>query len=222
MSDPTVHIRTADARDHELLASLGAQTFRDTFAPDNTPEDMSAYLAQAFSPDRQAAELAEPGTTFLIAEAGGDTVGYARLKLGPAPDCIQGIRPVEIARFYAATPWIGRGVGAALMHGCLERAGGFGCDVIWLDVWERNLRAIGFYRRWGFVEVGTQAFVLGHDVQNDLLMQHRLSSTSVGAPHDTRRQADEGRAGRNCCLPRRVAPGRPAHSGRWAGARGEG
>jgi diamine N-acetyltransferase len=206
LSDPSVRIRTADARDHELLASLGARTFREAFAADNTPEDMSAYLAQAFSPDRQAAELADPGTTFLIAEAEGDPVGYARLKLGPAPDCIQGRRPVEIARFYAVTPWIGRGVGAALMQACLERAGRFGCDVIWLDVWERNLRAIGFYRRWGFVEVGTQAFVLGHDVQNDLLMQRRLPSTSVDAPHDARRQAEEGARGTELRFAATVGP----------------
>ncbi len=175
---------------------------------------MSAYLAQAFSPDRQAAELAEPGTTFLIAEAGGDTVGYARLKLGPAPDCIQGFRPVEIARFYAVTTWIGRGVGAALMQACLEQAGRLGCDVIWLDVWERNLRAIGFYRRWGFVEVGTQAFVLGHDVQNDLLMQNRLSSTSVDAPRDARRQADEGARGTELRFAATGGPGPSAHSRR--------
>jgi GNAT superfamily N-acetyltransferase len=187
LSDPSVHIRTAYPQDHELLASLGAQTFREAFAADNTPEDMSDYLAKAFGPDRQAAELADPRTTFLIAEAEGETVGYARLKVGPAPDCIQGLHPVEIARFYAVTPWIGRGVGAALMQACLEQAGRLGCDVIWLDVWERNVRAIGFYRRWGFVEVGTQPFVLGHDVQNDLLMQNRLSSASVDLPDDAGR-----------------------------------
>jgi GNAT superfamily N-acetyltransferase len=195
LSDPSLQVRTADARDHDLLARLGAQTFREAFAPDNTPEDMSNYLAKAFGPDRQAAELADPGTTFLIAEAEGDAVGYARLKLGPAPDCILGIRPVEIARLYAVTAWVGRGVGAALMQACLEQAGRLGCDVIWLDVWERNLRAIDFYRRWGFVEVGTQPFVLGHDVQNDLLMQNRLSSASVDSPDDAGRQVDHGTRG---------------------------
>ena len=187
MSKPSIRIRTAILQDQELLASLGAQTFREAFAPDNTPEDMSAYLAQAFGPDRQAAELADPGTTFLIAESEGDAVGYARLKLGTAPDCILAIHPVEIARLYAVAAWVGRGVGAALMHSCLEQAGRLGCDVIWLDVWERNLRAIDFYRRWGFVEVGTQPFVLGHDVQNDLLMQNRLSSASVDSPDDAGR-----------------------------------
>ena len=192
MPDPLLHIRTADARDHDLLARLGARTFRETFASDNTPEDMSDYLAKAFGPDRQAAELADPGTTFLIAESTGETVGYARLKLGPAPDCIQGLHPVEIARLYSAAAWIGRGVGAALMRACLERAGRLMCDVVWLDVWEKNPRAIAFYRRWGFVEVGTQDFVLGTDVQHDLLMQKRVDPEAVGPSRPPSPQADDG------------------------------
>ena len=49
-----------------------------------------------------------------------------------------------------------------------------GCDVVWLDVWEKNLRAIAFYRKWGFIEVGEQTFQLGDDLQQDLLMARAL------------------------------------------------
>jgi len=182
LSEPSIRIRTATLQDNELLASLGAQTFRLTFAPDNTAEDMAAYLASAFGPRQQAAELADSGTTFLIAESRHETVGYARLRLGPAPECISGEHPIEIARLYAVTPWIGRGVGAGLMRVCLEHARERGADVVWLDVWERNLRAIAFYRRWGFNQVGTQAFVLGNDTQNDLLMERRVTSDPVLSP----------------------------------------
>ena len=170
MTHPPIRLRRADDQDTALLAELGARTFQDTFGPDNTPEDMAAYLASAFGPRQQAAELADPGTVFLIAEAYGETIGYARTKQGPAPECIAGGRPIEIIRLYATLDWIGRGVGAALMHGCLAQAQQRGCDVVWLDVWERNTRAIAFYRQWGFADVGTQPFVLGTDVQHDLLM----------------------------------------------------
>ncbi len=170
MSAPSIHIRTARASDNHLLAGIGAQTFREAFGPNNTPEDMAAYLARSFGPEKQAAELADPGTTFLIAEIQKEAVGYARLREGTAPDCICGARPVEIVRFYSVAAWIGCGVGAALMESCLKLARQRGFDVVWLDVWERNAPAISFYRRWGFVEVGAQAFLLGADVQRDLLM----------------------------------------------------
>jgi diamine N-acetyltransferase len=48
--------------------------------------------------------------------------------------------------------------------------------MLWLDVWERNPRGIAFYRKWGFVEVGRQAFMLGEDLQNDLMTARYLNS----------------------------------------------
>lgn len=164
-------IRRAGAADNDLLAALGAETFADAFGADNTPADMAAYLQGAFSPAIQAAELADPASLFLLAEIEGEPVGYARLRRGPAPTAVSGERPIEIVRLYARRAWIGLGVGAALMRACLRQAEQARCDTIWLDVWERNPRARAFYARWGFVEVGTQTFVLGRDVQNDLLLQ---------------------------------------------------
>ena len=43
-------IRRGEIQDAELLAELGARTFSETFAVDNTPENMAAYLAAAFTP----------------------------------------------------------------------------------------------------------------------------------------------------------------------------
>lgn len=168
LSDCAVRLATAD--DALLLARMGARTFRDTFGADNTAEDMAAYLARSFSPEIQAAELADAATDFLIAFAGDEPAGYAKVRAGSAPACVRGTSPLEICRLYADTPWIGRGVGGTLMQACLGHAASLGCDVIWLDVWERNPRAIGFYERWGFAVVGEQDFVLGDDVQRDLLM----------------------------------------------------
>jgi GNAT superfamily N-acetyltransferase len=140
-------VRTASSGDAALIAGLGARTFRDTFAADNTEADMTAYLAGAFS-----VEI------------------HARVREGAAPACVGGTRPLEIVRFYADAPWIGAGVGAALMAACLDRAPAAQCDVVWLDVWERNPRAVAFYKKWGFAVVGKQEFVLGDDIQHDLLM----------------------------------------------------
>ncbi|CAG0934957.1 phosphinothricin acetyltransferase [Thermoflexales bacterium] len=170
-----VHIRVATPSDNALLAELGARTYFDTFARDNTPEDMADYLAASFGPQKQADELADPLTTFLIAEIDHAAAGYARLRLSPPPAAITGRHPLEIARFYSDKAWIGRGVGAALMSACLDCAARHSCDTIWLDVWERNARAIAFYQKWGFAVVGTQTFQMGRDLQNDLLMQRPVT-----------------------------------------------
>ena len=175
MTDKAITIRTGTSTDNVLLAEMGARTFYDTFAKDNTPADIAAYLAASFSPAKQADELADPANTFLIAEIEGIPVGYVRLHLSPPSSAITGIQPIEIVRFYSDQQWIGHGVGAALMSACLGFAIQKGCDTIWLDVWEHNPRAISFYRKWGFTVVGSQTFQLGSDLQNDLLMLRKVA-----------------------------------------------
>jgi ribosomal protein S18 acetylase RimI-like enzyme len=73
-------------------------------------------------------------------------------------------------RIYIEEEIIGKGYGSALMDFCLEEAKKNGYRTIWLGVWEKNLRAIRFYRMWRFTKVGTKEFVLGSDLQNDHIM----------------------------------------------------
>jgi ribosomal protein S18 acetylase RimI-like enzyme len=170
MQQPDIRIRAADLSDAMLLAEIGRRTFRDTFGPANSPEDMEKYLAHSFGEVIQTSELKDPDNSFLVAEISGDPVGYVRLRAGAAPSVVSGSHPMEIVRFYSVKDWIGRGVGPRLMQASLELATHTGHDVLWLDVWERNDRAIAFYKKWRFEVVGNQPFVLGDDLQNDLLM----------------------------------------------------
>ena len=167
---PTV-IRRASVDDAALLASLAATAFRDTFAADNTPEDMAQYMAGAFGEDIQRAELADARNVVFIAERDGEPAGYVMLRDGAAPACVASANASEIARLYSSKRFIGAGVGAALMQASIEHAAEAGKDTLWLGVWERNARAIAFYERWGFRDVGTQAFQLGSDLQTDRVMR---------------------------------------------------
>ena len=153
---------------------MGASTFAHTFGPDNTPENMAAYLAASFSPALQAKEITNPNTTLLIAEIDGIAAGYAKLELSAPPSCITGPNPVELSRLYVLREFIGSGVGAALMESCINEAKRVGNATMWLGVWERNERAQGFYKRCGFKEVGEHSFLLGSDTQRDLIMQRGI------------------------------------------------
>jgi len=177
-----IEVLYANQEDRLLLSEMGAETFAKAFAPRNTPEDMSLYLERSFSPTIQAAELADPDTVFLVAEVGDESVGYARLREGSAPSQIRASHPIEIVRFYARPQWIGRHVGTALMEASLSESRARGCDVVWLDVWEENEKAIAFYKKWGFAEFGTQPFRLGNSIQSDLLMARPVPIIANGEP----------------------------------------
>jgi len=159
------------------LASFGRQAFYDTFAADNTPEDMAAYLDESFGEAQQLAELQDPNTVFLLAQMQQEVVGSAKLRFGSELGLAPGKSAdsqLEISRLYVRQDWIGTGLGAALMRRIMEEARAKGCRSIVLGVWERNERAIAFYQRFGFKKIGNMEFKLGQDIQNDLILRKGL------------------------------------------------
>ena len=170
----TVAIRPAGAPDAPWLAALAERMFRETYSAYNTPDDMERYVASHFGPALQQAELRDPRMITLVAEDDGRAAGYAQLARGAAPAAVTGPAPLELVRFYVDRPWHGRGVAQTLMDAAIGAARAADARTLWLGVWERNERAIAFYRKSGFVDVGTQIFVLGADHQRDLVLARPL------------------------------------------------
>ncbi len=157
------------------LAELGARTFRDTFAADNTPENMALYLASSYGTDVQSAEIREPRSSPPSSpKSKGGSPALRSSGRPPPPECVDGARPIELWRFYVDRAWQGQGVAQSLMAATLAAAAARGADAIWLAVWERNTRAQAFYRKCGYVDRGAKAFMLGNDPQTDRVMARAL------------------------------------------------
>jgi ribosomal protein S18 acetylase RimI-like enzyme len=169
-----VVVRRATTADAALLADLAARTFYDTFADSNTPEDMERFLSSTYSEEIQRKEIEDPSLTTLLVESDGAPAGFAQIKAGKTPACVKGSSPIEIKRFYVDKAFHGRGVAQELMGEAEEVGRAAGAKTIWLGVWEHNDRAIAFYRKIGFVPVGSQPFLVGTDLQTDLVLERPL------------------------------------------------
>lgn len=167
-------IRRATLGDAAPLAELATTTFAETYAAYNDSADMASHLAARYSEAKQAQELADPAATYLVAEWEGHLVAYAYLIAGRGPGGIPLDRPVELVRFYVASAWHGRGLAQRLMTDCVAEARRRDARTLWLGVWQRNARAIAFYRKAGFLIVGTTTFRLGSQVQDDHVMALEL------------------------------------------------
>src|SRR5882762_3953584 len=111
-----VQIRLASADDATLVADISRRTFYDSFAADNTPEDIAEYMDTQFTRESLIAEVGARDNIFLLAYLDGEPVGYARLlEHEPPPEMGQG-PAIEILRIYAEQSAIGKGVGKALMQ----------------------------------------------------------------------------------------------------------
>ena len=80
-------------------------------------------------------------------------------------------------RFYVDKAHHGRGIAQTLMQEAVATARKLGATTVWLGVWERNLRAIAFYVKCGFQDVGSQPFLVGSDLQTDRVMARVISSS---------------------------------------------
>ncbi len=173
-------LRRAQPGDARTLSILAERTFREAFAAVNTPEDMELHCRTTYGEDIQAAEIADPDKVTLLCEIDGAPVGYAQVRWGRTPTFVVARAPGEIQRIYVLAECHGKGVARELMDACLREIAARGCDVAWLGVWEHNPRAIAFYRKVGFVEVGEHRFLLGNDLQRDVVLARPLEGT--GAP----------------------------------------
>lgn len=159
-------IRRGTPTDAAALAELGARTFRDAFASGNTPEDLELYLKKTYGEEQQRRELEDPDQIALLAEEEGVLIAFAQLRR-------EGER-LEIARFYVDRAHHGGGVARKLMQHVIDTARELGITTIFLGVWERNPRAIRFYEKCGFVDVGSHPFLVGRDLQTDRLMEMEI------------------------------------------------
>ena len=170
-----VVIRSGVSTDARALAELAARTFHETFAADNRPEDLALHMAQSYGPSQQASELADSATLTLLAEVDGHLAGFAQLRDGTPPACVDAEAPIELWRFYIDKPWHGRGIAQALMAAVGQTAMDRGARTLWLGVWERNERAKAFYEKTGFTDVGSHIFMVGTDPQTDRILVRRLT-----------------------------------------------
>jgi ribosomal protein S18 acetylase RimI-like enzyme len=157
----------------ELLA-LSRKTFYDAFQHVNNPDDFEAYTATAFTYDKMLNEVSNPHSAFYFAVAGDEKVGYIKLNYSSAQTEFQDPEAVEVERIYVLASHQGKKIGNQLLAFAINKAIEDKLKYIWLGVWEHNSNAIRFYEREGFTAFSKHSFVLGNDVQTDILMKKML------------------------------------------------
>ncbi len=189
-------LRRATPADAAALADFAARTFRETYAPPAgpcDPADVEAYVADHFGPALQGAELAHPRLRIVVAESGGALAGYAVVRTDARPGEADDFAPAsaaeaaairetawaELARLYVDRPWHGGGVAAALFDAARAEAAAAGAEALWFSVYQRNPRAVAFYRKRGARTIARATFTMGREVQHDWLMA--VPTTGGGA-----------------------------------------
>lgn len=160
-------IRHAQPEDAALLAAFAARAFTDAYRELSDAQEIADYVAEHFQPGVMAEVIADPACTTLLACVDDRLAGYAVIKATPAPDCVTGHEPLKLWRLYLGEGFIGQGLGARLMREVHAEARRRGAQTLWLGVYDRNVRAVRFYERFGFAKVGGQEFPFGGQIYID-------------------------------------------------------
>ena len=167
-------IRKINIDDLEALRNLSIQTFKETFEEVNTEENMQKYLNENLNEEKLKSELENQNSEFYFAENNGEILGYLKLNFKDAQTEKVEENHFEIERIYVLKDFLGQKIGQILFNKAIEIGREKNLEYVWLGVWEENHRAIKFYEKNGFEIFGKHDFVLGEDVQTDLLMKMKI------------------------------------------------
>src|SRR5690606_24781871 len=128
-------IRRALPADAGVLSRLAARTFTETFGHLYPPEDLQAFIDEAYAEDRQRQVLSHPDYGVWLLEDGGEAVGHAAV--GPCglphPEVAPGdgeLKRLYLMASHQSAGWGGRLFDTAM--GWLERDGP---RTLWIGVW---------------------------------------------------------------------------------------
>lgn len=170
-----ITIRKCELQDLQALQKISVQTFVEAFGKQNTKENIESYLSTGLSLEQLEKELEHPESAFYFAEYQEEVLGYLKVCTGSAQTEAMDDTSLEIERIYLKKAMKGKGLGKKLMNKAFEIATAQNKKRIWLGVWDKNESAIAFYKKIGFTSFGKHSFLLGTDLQTDLLMEINVS-----------------------------------------------
>ena len=165
--DPT--IREAGAGDAARLSLVANATFLETFAGMIDGDALVAHCEIRHAPD-YIAGLLDGGVRGWLAELDGAPVGYALLTEPELDAAAPG--DIELKKIYVLSRFYGSGLARRLFDAAL--AASEGCKRMLLGVKVDNLRAVAFYHKQGFKQIGTRQFEVGGKYYDDIVFARAI------------------------------------------------
>jgi diamine N-acetyltransferase len=166
---PDILHRPATPADALCLGVLSTQVFLDTYAPDGIFPALADEALSRHSVAVYESLLADPAVTILVAECRGRLVGFSVVRNDVGHALVREGAASELERLYVQEPFTGRGVGRDLLRHAEKSAAARGADTLWLTAWEGNARALQFYPRRGYEDLGRTVYTIeGKDYPNHL------------------------------------------------------
>ncbi|WP_050808640.1 GNAT family N-acetyltransferase [Collimonas fungivorans] len=132
------------------LTALSIQVWLHAYATEGVSDDLAREVLSTFTPGYFRDIIADPAYRLFVEADGENLLGYVLLDL-ESPCAEKNYGGVEVDTLYVQEHFHGRGIGRALLDHAIGSAGAR----LWLTAWAGNAQALGFYRAYGFIDIGT-------------------------------------------------------------------
>lgn len=164
-------LRLCTDDDIDTLVEISKETFTTAFEKDNDPKDFENYINTAFNSQTLLEQIRNVDSVFYFTYVKGQLIGYIKINQHQAQTDVKLDHSMELERIYVVDAFQNKGYGKLILNKVIQLGLKANKKFLWLGVWERNLNAIRFYERLGFVKFATHPYYIGTDKQTDWLMR---------------------------------------------------
>ena len=156
-----IKIKIATKADIQVLALLGRLTWAESHGHYiEEKNDLLKYLNEHFSVFKTKEIISDPNQFFYIIYVDDLPVGYAKLVVNASNENITSQNSCQLERIFILNDFIPLKIGQQLLSFVEEQARKMDLDTMWLTVYIKNARAIRFYIKNEFKNVGALNYIV--------------------------------------------------------------
>jgi ribosomal protein S18 acetylase RimI-like enzyme len=163
-------IRKAEERDASSLAAVSIEVWLNTYLREGVSSFFADYVLSEFTAQKFRDSVGDPSQAIWVSENRIGIDGFVTVCSTATPP-LANCSSLEIATLYVQPRHHSSGRGAALLQRALDHCRSIGGERVWLKVNAENSRAIDFYIRHGFNNIGSTHFVIADRAYENFVMQ---------------------------------------------------
>lgn len=163
-----IKIKRTHESDTEVLALLGRMTWAESHGQYiEDKNDIPKYLDENFSMAKTSQNMSNPSIHYYLVYSDNLPVGYVKLIDNAAQEHVASTNSIQLERIFILNDFIPLKIGQQLLTYIEKQAKALKFDTMWLSVYIKNNRAIRFYEKNEYKNVGDLNFkVNGKSYEN--------------------------------------------------------
>ncbi|MEP7264756.1 MAG: GNAT family N-acetyltransferase [Bacteroidota bacterium] len=156
----------ANFEDFRTLTDIGKASFLESHGHSASEEDISNYVSEKYNHDVFKSELNDSRNIYHIIYHNGQPAGYSKIIYNASHPNVPMTDATKLERIYLLKEFYNLKLGAKLLQFNIELSKQNDQAGMWLFVWKENPRAVNFYKKKGFVIIGSHDFKISETHSN--------------------------------------------------------